>query len=81
MTKIENGAKLYRRIKIAGLISFIPFVLAAGPVSGYFLGSFLEFKFGLRRYVVFIFVLAGLAAAVFETIKILRLVVKIEKKD
>ncbi len=78
---MKDRSDFYKRVKVAGLISFIPFVLVAGPVSGYFLGSFFESKFGGRGYAVFVFMMIGLAAAVFETIKILRLVVKIEKKD
>ena len=37
----------YKGVKVVGFVSFIPFILAAGPLTGYFIGTFLQKKFNL----------------------------------
>jgi F0F1-type ATP synthase assembly protein I len=71
--------QLYRRVKIAGMLSFIPFVLAGGPLGGWFLGEFLQKKFNLSVYVTYICILIGVAAGIREVIRIIRLVIKIDR--
>lgn len=70
---------LYKRIKIAGLLSFIPFVLAAAPLGGWFLGEFLQKRFNLSVYVTYACILIGVAAGIREVVKIIRLVIKIDR--
>ncbi|MCX5704572.1 MAG: AtpZ/AtpI family protein [Candidatus Omnitrophica bacterium] len=70
---------LYKRIKIAGLLSFIPFVLAAAPLGGWFLGEFLQKRFNLSVYVTYTCILIGVAAGIREVVKIIRLVIKIDR--
>lgn len=72
---------IYKRIKIAGMLSFVPFVLALGPFAGYLAGSLLKEKFGLSEYVTYLFMALGLFAGIKEAVRIIRLVIKIEKKD
>lgn len=71
--------EIYKRVKIAGLISLIPTILVAAPLSGYFIGNYLQIRFGLSPYVTFIFAGIGLLAGIRETVRILKLVIKIEK--
>lgn len=71
---------LYQGIKIVGFVSFIPFMLAAGPLTGYFIGTFLQKKFNLSSWVVLLSVGFGFLMAIFEVIKILKAVVKVNKK-
>jgi F0F1-type ATP synthase assembly protein I len=71
--------KMYKRIKIAGLLSFIPFVLAAAPLGGWFLGEFLQKKFNLSVYVTYICILIGVAAGIREVVRIIRLVIRIDR--
>jgi len=71
---------LYKGLKAIGFVSFIPFMLAAGPLSGYFLGDFLQKKFNLPAYVVLISVIFGFVAGVMETIRILKALSRMNKK-
>jgi len=71
---------LYKGIKTVGFVSFIPFMLAAGPLAGYFIGVFLQKKFNLPVYVVLVSVAFGFAAGVMEMVKVLRALAKMNKK-
>ena len=71
--------KVYKWIKIGGLLSFIPIIIAAGPLAGYFLADYLEKRFGLPRYAVFICIAVGFIASLRETIRIIRLALKTEE--
>jgi hypothetical protein len=72
--------EFYKRIKIAGMISFIPVILAAGPLAGFFLGSYLEKQFGFGSYISLISIAMGIVASVTEVIRIIRSVSRIEEK-
>jgi len=73
--------EVYQRIKIYGFLSYIPIILAAGPLSGWALGSFLERKFNLPNYISLILSGLGLIAAVIEIARAVRLVSKIDKDN
>lgn len=77
----ERKAELYRWIKIGGLLSFLPFVLASGPVAGFFLGSYLEKKFGTPVYVSIVIITVGFIASLRESIRIVRMALRAESKD
>ena len=70
----------YKGIKTVGFVAFIPFILAAGPLTGYFIGAFLQKKFNLSVWVVLLGVFFGFLAAVTEIIKILKAVSRVNKK-
>jgi len=72
--------EIYKRIKIAGLIIFIPIMMAAGPVAGFFLGNYLHKRFGIGHYVIFLAITIGFLSGFFETIKIIKLATKTEKE-
>jgi len=76
----ERKTDLYRWIKIGGLLSFLPFVLVAGPLGGYLLGSYLEHKFSLPGYVSIIFITVGFLGSLRETVKIIKLALKTQQK-
>ncbi len=69
----------YKGVKIVGFVSFIPFVLAAWPLSGYFAGAFLRKKFNLSFWVVLLGIVFGFLVAIIEIVKILKTVVKMNK--
>lgn len=77
----EKKAKVYTQIKIWGLLSFIPMILAGGPLAGYFIGHYLEKKFGFASYISLICAAIGFIGSARETIRIINLVIKIEKKS
>ncbi|MDD5128409.1 MAG: AtpZ/AtpI family protein [Candidatus Omnitrophica bacterium] len=71
---------LYKGIKTVGFVSFIPFMLAAGPLSGYFVGDFLQKKFNLSRWIVLFGIVFGFLAAIIEIVKILKAIGRVSKK-
>ncbi len=75
---MPDKQEIFRFIKIAGMLSFIPFVLISGPLVGYLAGDFLAQKFSLP-YLRLICIGLGAIAGIFETFKIVRLVLKLDK--
>lgn len=76
---IVEKKELYKRIKVYSLLSYIPVILAVGPLSGYALGSFLRTRFSLPEYVPLVFAGLGLLAAATEIARIVKLVSKTDK--
>lgn len=74
----EKG--FYKGIKTAGFATFIPFMLAAGPLSGYFIGEFLQRKFNLSSHIVLVSVVFGFLAGIMEAVRILRIIARMNKK-
>ena len=72
--------EFYKRIKIAGMVSYIPIMLAVGPFSGLFIGNYLRNKFKLPEYVLFISIGIGFAAGILEVIRIIRLVIRVNQE-
>ncbi len=67
-----NTAKVFRRIRVAGLLSLIPIVLAAGPLAGYAAGYYLVKLFNFPHYTLIVCAIIGLIAAAQETLMIIR---------
>jgi len=76
----KRKADLYKWIKIGGLLSFLPFVLVAGPIAGYILGSYLEHKFSLPAYMSIIFMTIGFLASLKEAVRIVKIALKTQEK-
>jgi hypothetical protein len=70
----------YKRIKVAGLLSFIPIILAAGPLGGYILGDFLEKRFHLPVYTQAICIALGIIGSVRETVRIIKIALRTERE-
>jgi len=77
----RKKADFYRLTKIWGLLSFIPVVLAAGPLAGYFLGDYLEKKIGFAPYLSLLCMASGFYTSIMEIVKILKLVQKTDTKS
>lgn len=73
--------QIYKWIKISGILSYIPFVLAAGPLAGYAVGNYIEKRFKLPEYVSYSFSGLGFLAAAIEIVRIIKFVVRLEKKN
>ncbi|MFA5116360.1 MAG: hypothetical protein WC486_03670 [Candidatus Omnitrophota bacterium] len=72
MNPDARKSDVYKWVRTAGVLSFIPFVLVSGPVAGYFLGDFLVKKFTFPGYLTYICITVGFIASVHETVKIIR---------
>ncbi len=78
----ENPRKkrIYKWIKIGGLLSFLPFVMAAGPIGGYLLGDILEKKFGAPSWATGLCIIIGFAGSAIETVKVIQVALRAEEK-
>ncbi|HOX09579.1 MAG TPA: AtpZ/AtpI family protein [Candidatus Omnitrophota bacterium] len=77
----NKKAEFYKLTKVWGLLSFVPVVLAAGPLAGYFLGEFLEKKIGFAPYLSLVFMGLGFYTSVREIIKILKIIHKDDRNQ
>ena len=59
-------------------MSFIPFVLASGPLVGFFAGRYLEAKFGFPYYTTIVITGIGLIGSVRETVRIIKIALRSE---
>ena len=73
---VDKRRDLYRRIKIAGLVSFIPFILLGAPLTGYIIGDLLVKKFGFPGYINVILIAVGLLAGIREAARIIKLCIR-----
>ena len=72
--------ELYKRIRIGGLLSFIPFILAAGPLAGYLAGEYLSKRFGFPPLTPAVLAGIGFLAGVRETIRVIRIALKTDRE-
>lgn len=61
-----------RNLRAIGLLGVIPMLIGVGPMIGYFIGDWLDGKFGTGPYLMILFIAIGFGAAVKETIKIIK---------
>ena len=67
---------IYKWIRMGGLISFIPVVLATGPLMGYFAGLYLKSKFYISDTAAHILIFLGLIFSITETVRIIKTSIK-----
>ena len=70
----------YQRIKILGVVLFIPFAVGIGPLAGFFMGLYLARKFSLGVYVIFICITLGFLSGAFETVRIIKFIFRESKR-
>jgi F0F1-type ATP synthase assembly protein I len=61
--KFDSPEKTGRWLRPIGLLTAIPFVLLFGPLIGYFIGDWLDKRFGTEPWLMTIFVVLGFVAA------------------
>jgi len=71
--------EIYKWIRLGGLLSFIPFILVAGPIAGYLAGDYLVKRFGLPSFTPVALAAIGFIASARETIRVIRIALKAEK--
>lgn len=79
-SRLMQKEDIYKGIKTVGFVSLVPFMLAAGAISGYFIGVFFQKKFHLPAYAVLICIAFGFTAGVMEMVKVLKALAKMNKK-
>ncbi len=75
------GNNFITTIQIAGLVFSIPFEVAAGPLLGYFLGAFLNKKYGMPEFFIYVLILLGLAASIMNAVLIIKMMLRISEKN
>lgn len=65
----KEKARLYRQLSLIGVI---PAIMAVGPLIGYFVGRWLDAKFGTEPYIMWVLILFGFVAAGKEVYRIIR---------
>lgn len=63
-------------LRVIAEVTGIPFVLLGGPIVGFLIGSFLDRKLNSGRLFLIIFIALGFAAAVKETVQVIKRVQK-----
>ncbi len=66
----------YKWIRIGSILSFIPFVLAGGPLLGYFIGNYLVQRWHFSAIVLIVLILLGTFFSIKETWRLLQIVIK-----
>lgn len=61
--KFDSPEKTGRWLRPIGLLTAIPFVLLFGPLIGYFIGDWLDKRFGTEPWLMTIFIVMGFVAA------------------
>lgn len=77
----EKKNKRIEGLRQIGVATTIPFLLASGPLIGYFLGDWLDGKLDTGPYLMVGGVVLGLAASIRETIRLLRRLARMTEED
>ena len=62
----------YKHVKQLGLLTVIPAMLAVAPLVGFFIGSWIDGRFGTQPIFKLIFLAVGFMAGVRETISLIK---------
>lgn len=62
----------YNSFKKLGIATSIPFVMAGGPIVGFFIGRFLDIRFHTQPYLMLIFLIIGFAAGIRQTVNLIK---------
>lgn len=65
--------ELYNRIRLAGILSYVPLVLFTGPFFGFLGADYLIKKFNLPGYLIFIGIALGFLSSIIEVVRIIKL--------
>lgn len=67
---VKNGNdKDYRYVRQVGLYTAIPVLLVAGPAIGFFIGDYIDRKFGTAPWFMLFFIVIGFVASIRQTIE------------
>jgi len=72
----ERKKELYRCIKASGLALFIPVAMLTGPIAAFFVSRFLDSRLGESYARTAALIAVGFIAALFETIKVVKTLIK-----
>ncbi|HNX81166.1 MAG TPA: hypothetical protein PKL77_03375 [Candidatus Omnitrophota bacterium] len=70
--------EVYTLIKLAGILTYVPLVMATGPLIGFIVGDVLVKKLHWASYTVLVLVAFGFLGSIIEVIRIVRLCKKMD---
>ncbi len=73
--------EVYKWIKIGGLLSFLPFVLVAGPLLGWWVGDYVVKAWNAPFGVLALGAFLGFLASIMESARLIRLTLRLEKNS
>ena len=77
---VEKKDAFYSQVKQISALTAVPVILIAGPFAGYFAGDWLDRKFQLYPWCTILFLVLGFVASGREIVRLLRQVLKEDKK-
>ena len=69
---MKSDKDRYTRVRQAGLLSTIPFLMAVPPIAGLLIGRYLDKKFNLQPVFTIVLLLLGFAAGVREVALVIK---------
>ncbi len=63
------------------MVTTIPMILAAGPLVGYWLGQWVDGRFGIKPWLTTVLALLGLVASVKQVVHIIRQLINEEAEE
>jgi len=66
-------------LKIFGLLIYLPMLLSLSPLFGFYAGQYIVSKFHAPNFVILMATTIGFLAAVIETVRILKILLKMTK--
>ena len=68
-------------LKQVSLLTAIPALLVIGPLIGFWVGRYLDQRFGTEPYLLVLFIVLGFVASGRETWKLIKLASSVEARD
>jgi F0F1-type ATP synthase assembly protein I len=68
----DDRERKFRNLRLVGTLTMVPFMLAAGPLAGFFLGSLLDSWLGTEPVLRYVFLGLGIVAGAREVARMIR---------
>ncbi|HNV86501.1 MAG TPA: AtpZ/AtpI family protein [Candidatus Omnitrophota bacterium] len=68
----SSSKEFYKLIKQLGTLTLIPTLLVSGPLAGFFLGRWMDRKFGMESCFVYVWIVIGFLASARESYRIIK---------
>jgi len=68
----SNSKEFYKLIKQVGTLTLIPSLMVTGPLAGFFLGKWLDKKFGMSPGFMYVWIAIGFLASARESYRIIK---------
>ncbi len=76
----EKKDAIYSQVKQLGVLTAVPIILLVGPLVGYAVGGWIDRRFQVFPWFTVLFLILGFTAAAREIIRLLKQVLKDDKK-